>query len=501
MNQTPQIENPLLAKPSRPLCVSGWLLAGASLTGALVISSGCNLGQRAGGQAGYSPQQVVASPTISSIDGQVLSSDISLESDFLRSSGPQHSMGPQHSSGPQHSMGPHSSMGPSGQYALAGPSEAELLSTSHMPPSPQSPQDCVDGWDVFQAPHLRVLQTRAIENGVINGIRSGGGSFQGPHTQTRSLLKQVTEAYIDVRYNLERLQDSYEVLSIQEQAVVRAKQRKAEGKAGRMDVLQAESAIGLTKSRMTPMTAKLQSSIDHLESLTGATIAPAMLKGIVNSPQLSMPNLDRKLPASILRQRHDVRLAEQQVVSMGVQAGIPEVAMMPHLSLQGELTAKNDEGGDQAKSINDSLDLNLGSADTWSFTADSLAGSSGSPNGLPGNGYSPIPDTMRSFQSTVFSAAGEVEQLLTQYHQALANVQATKRTKSDASEAARLALQQFQVDRIEGSYVANAQNRRAEAGQALADASARLASIAVALLVATGGDCYPDLDPVSVYAE
>jgi hypothetical protein len=459
------------------------MLAGVSLTGALVVSSGCNIGRRAGGNAGYSAQQASATQMTFSAQSQTLASAGTFH---------DHSL---------HSQSTPSDLGPIGHYVLAGPSQAELMASSQLPPSPKSPQDCVDGWDVFQAPHLRVLQTRAVEFGAASSTSHLGHGLEGPHAPTRSLLKQVADAYIDVRYNLERLQDSYDVLAIQEQMAKRARQRKTEGKAGRMDVLQAESTIGLTKSEMAPMTAKLQASIDRLENLTGAPIAPAMLKGIVSSAQLSIPNLDRKLPASVLRQRHDVRVAEQQVVSMGVQAGVPEVAMMPHLALKGDLTAKIDEGREQAKNINDSLDLDLSGEETWSFTVDNLAGSSGSPGGLPDNGYSPIPDTMRSFQSTVFSAAGEVERLLTQYHQALANVQATERTKSDASEAARLALQQFQVDRIEGSYVAHAQARRAEAGQALADARARLASLAVALLVATGGDCYRDLDTASAYGD
>ncbi|QDT11337.1 TolC family protein [Planctomycetes bacterium K23_9] len=396
-------------------------------------------------------------------------------------------------------------------YQVAPPASPASITAALTPPSVQSPKQMLSAWELLGGSHLRLLQSSALQSGSGSRAYADGGNqvlaVGGPNVATRQTLKQVANAYVDVRYHLERMQDLYDNLAIQEQAVAQAKQRRADGKAGRMDVLQSESAVGLTKSMMAPIRNELETSVARLTSLTGREVSPAMLKGIAHSPQLRFPDLDRRLPAAVLRQRHDVRQAEQQVVSMGVQSGIPEVTMMPHLSLQGELTAKNPTGGSQPSTLNESLDFNLGGAETWSFAAveaDSQNGVAGLPGGLPGGSgqaYSPIGQSMKGFQSTVYSAADHVESLLTQYHQALLDVEMLQQTQESASEAARLALQQFKVDRIEGSYVTNAQMRRVEAGQSLAQSRARLASLAIDLLVATGGECYPDADPSKLYGK
>ena len=92
-----------------------------------------------------------------------------------------------------------------------------------------------------------------------------------------------------------------------------------------------------------------------------------------------------------------------------------------------------------------------------------------------------------------------MEALLTQYHLTLQEVRTLEGAVENAQEAMRLALQQFEFDRVDGSVVASSAKRMYDVSQSLPQARAKLSSIAIKLFIAIGGECSLDRIPTATF--
>ncbi|NND97496.1 MAG: TolC family protein, partial [Pirellulaceae bacterium] len=369
-------------------------------------------------------------------------------------------------------------------------------------PADPSPQQIVAAWEPFESADLanlqfaalrnvqsmRDLNARLVQNALLGGDSIDPSADKQPPAMQRLLVQRVAEAYADVRLNQQRLQNLYDNTAIQKKSIQIAERRMLLGQAGRKDILQLKSELGMTQSNMSSVREELFQSLKRLWVLSGQELTEQMVKKIANEPQLSLPNLDRRLPAAVLRQRCDVRLVEQQLIQSGTQQGVSEASLLPDLALQGELTVASDEA--DGESI-DEFDFNIDASESWSFRDPSVS----SANGVAGShshSQSPLRQIIRRYQSTVYQAATEVETLLTQYHRVAQDVRSLEQIAESAGEATRLTQQQYEADRVDGIAVAVSQRRRAEAGQALAIARGRLAGIAIELFLAIGSECHAE---------
>ena len=387
------------------------------------------------------------------------------------------------------------------QTPLVTPRQSEVDPLKQVPvPAPPisklrvpSGKRALDNWGQFDDPVLRQLQTAALNNAksaadimskLDDDSQLGGSKAQpnmefGPSAYERTLLLRVAEAYVDTKLHQQRLADYHENLTLQLDAEKQARKRKEEGKAGRLDILQIESAAGVTKSKLAPIREDLRAGMKRLEVLTGGRFDQAMIRSIASQRQLRLPDVEQTIPASILRRRCDVGTAEDQVINAGAEAKVFEATILPMLSLEGELTANLQESDEQSGA--GGFGFSVGEDATWNFTNDEQ-------NEQQVQG-SLVRESLKDYQSKVFNAANEVELYLTQYHVTLAEIESLEKARENASEATRLAMQQFEADRIRGGHVVSSQSRRVLAGQALAEARARLARISIELFLATGAEC------------
>ena len=348
-------------------------------------------------------------------------------------------------------------------------------------------------WNEFENPILLKLQSMADANAINdNNIRAklaedkrlGGGNSKDlviHRTPRQTLRRRVAEAYADVRLNQQRLHSYHDNLKLQKGSVELAKLRQESGKAGRLELLDFENAVELTEARMAPVRDELRDSLKRLAVLTGQDLTRSMVQSIASQDQLSLPEVGESLPASILRGRCDVFTAEQSLIAIGSHQGVYEASVLPHLALQGELTARSDSAAKEPQE--DMLGFDIGEKSTWKFADGGGTIPRGSSQG------SPLRGALQQYESTVYAAASEVESLLTQYHRNVAEIRHLEQALENARDATRLTLQQFEADRTDGSHVVNSQGRRVAIGQVLAETRARLAKTAIALFLATSPEC------------
>ena len=366
--------------------------------------------------------------------------------------------------------------------------------------------DMIQAWDRFQNPHLRILQETAIRTSVntdeivarlsesaeYGGLGLGNYPLQSSSDAQRMLLQRVAESFVDVRMYQQLLTDCYLHLKVQKDALSYAQKRKDDGKSGKLDVIALTSQIEFTESAMSPIRKELRNALKRMAVLTGQAMTPPKISALASQPQLVLPGLDDRLPATVLRERCDVRQAEQRIATLAVGQGVSEAALLPHLALEGELTAKYSDSS-KKPDRNDQFGLNLGNDDTWRFVA---------PKGRSGrlsDFQSPLQQSMTGYQSAVMTAASDVETLLTDYHVTLHEVRTLESAVNNSREAMTLVLQQFSADRTDGNVVASTIKRMFDVGQSLPRARARLAAIAIELFKAIGGECNLDTMPSATF--
>lgn len=159
-----------------------------------------------------------------------------------------------------------------------------------------------------------------------------------------SLAAEVAQAYIDLRDEQQRLVLARQSAELQQRMLSLTRERRAHGTAAEVDVERLSGQVETTRAALVPLDEQIAESLDRLAVLTGR--APGELDAEL-SAQKPLPTLPARVqigdPASLLRQRPDIRAAERRLASSNAQIGEHVADYFPKVSLLGDLgfTAAN----------------------------------------------------------------------------------------------------------------------------------------------------------------
>jgi len=151
-----------------------------------------------------------------------------------------------------------------------------------------------------------------------------------------SLYADVALAYIDIRTAQQRIADvSANALSMRKSLEL-AEALEKSGLASRLDVLQARANLEMTQATIPLLQIILERSINRLAVLLGREAGSLQTEFAEPRPLPTVSTvLGTGVPASVLRQRPDIRRAERQLAEQSAQVGIATAAMYPSFSLAG----------------------------------------------------------------------------------------------------------------------------------------------------------------------
>ena len=123
------------------------------------------------------------------------------------------------------------------------------------------------------------------------------------------------------------------IISDQERTLVSFKRQFELGQASRADVAAQEALLAQAQESLPPLEKQLETNRDLLASLVGRT--PAELDDTrFDLASITLPaDLPLSLPARLVEQRPDVRIAEAQLRTASAQVGVAEAARWPNLEL------------------------------------------------------------------------------------------------------------------------------------------------------------------------
>jgi NodT family efflux transporter outer membrane factor (OMF) lipoprotein len=324
--------------------------------------------------------------------------------------------------------------------------------------------------DIFGAGRLGVTASQADLDAATADLQA---------TQV-SLVAELALTYVDLRTLQARLRIAQDNLARQAETLQLTSWRTQAGLASDLDVEQARANLEQTRSQIPGLEAGATEAMHRIALLTGEP--PGALVETLDAPG-DVPSIPDRMavgiPADTLRQRPDVRAAEQRLVAESARLGQAEAARYPSIRLTGSL------GAQPLTSVGVAL------ADTF---ASSVIGGLTAPIFNRGRIRQQIEiqgtvaeRALIAYEQTVLTALEDVENALV----ALASAQrrATALTASvDASrKAADLARNRYSVGLTSYQSVLDTERTVLSAEDALKSTEAERASAVIRLYKALGG--------------
>lgn len=162
-----------------------------------------------------------------------------------------------------------------------------------------------------------------------------------------SIAAEVASAYIDVRDLQQRMALIRQTLDMQQNMLALTQQQRERGVADDSDVERLATQVETTRASLSPLSSQLTDALDSLAVLTGHT--PGALDVQLSRPG-SLPAVPETVaisdPATLLRQRPDIRAAERRLAKSNAQIGQHVADYFPKITLLGNIgfagTSAND---------------------------------------------------------------------------------------------------------------------------------------------------------------
>jgi NodT family efflux transporter outer membrane factor (OMF) lipoprotein len=337
----------------------------------------------------------------------------------------------------------------------------------------------------------RVLQASAagswdpdVFGGNRSGLRASLATLQASADRVGdarvAVASEVGIGYILLRSTQSRLAIAAENLASQQETLQIVRWRTQAGLASELDVDQAATAAEQTAA-LLPLLQVSEAQARHaLAVLAGR--APTALDGTLAAVQ-PVPSCDAGLalgiPADTLRQRADVRAAEQDVAAAWAQVAQARAARWPDFTLSGSL-------GTSAATVS-ALGTGAAAVSTLLASVALPLIDGGARRATVRLRQAALEQASVAYQATVLAALKDVEDALAALRGDEPRLQSLQRAATAALAADDLAQLQYRSGLVDFQVVLDTQRARLAAQDALASAQAQLGSDDVRLYSALGG--------------
>lgn len=294
-----------------------------------------------------------------------------------------------------------------------------------------------------------------------------------------SLTSAVAQAYFDLRDRQHRLDLGRDIAQQHQTQLELTQQRYELGTGSKIEVEQAQTALEQAQNDLLPLQIEATSFANALAVLTGQV--PGAVDSLVEPrAEISLPPAEVAVgdPASLIRRRPDIRMAERQLAASNAQIGVAEAAQFPSLSFLGILGVGGTGISDLSK-LDDFAAVALPRL-TWNFL------DFGRNKANIRQAKAATDEANANYRSTVLSALKDVEDSLASFGHRREMVARLARAEQSSARAVNLTQQRFEAGTVSRLQVLDAQNQHLALRQAMVSAQAGLAESFVSVEKALG---------------
>lgn len=189
----------------------------------------------------------------------------------------------------------------------------------------------------LQTAQVNVGYTLDLFGGNRRQVESARAQYLSQRYATEAARISLITNVVAAAFNQAALRDSVNeqvrVVALDEQQLEIMRRQLAEGQIAGSDVMGQEAALAQAQMALAPLKKALAQADDQLAYLTGRSPADPALPG-VELAKLTLPHaLPLSLSADLVRQRPDVRAAEENLHSASAELGVAIAARLPQITL------------------------------------------------------------------------------------------------------------------------------------------------------------------------
>ncbi|MBE3638869.1 efflux transporter outer membrane subunit [Mangrovicoccus algicola] len=202
-----------------------------------------------------------------------------------------------------------------------------------------------DGQSVTQGNSVSLSGSVVLDlfGGLRRGAQSAAADLAAAEadegTARLAYLSAITAAYIDARYYQEALALNRQQIELQRETLEMTRAKLAAGSATRYELVQAQAAFDASQAGIPGQESSFLAQVYAIATLLGEPSGPLIA---AMEPGRAQPRagqgLSLGMPAELLRNRPDVRAAEQALIGATADVGVAEADLLPSISLSGTLS-------------------------------------------------------------------------------------------------------------------------------------------------------------------
>lgn len=271
-----------------------------------------------------------------------------------------------------------------------------------------------------------------IKRSVQSTQASLDASVESFRTIQTSLYAEVAGNYVELRTAQMRIQYALENIRTQQETLTLTENRFKAGIAPELDVSQARQNLANTEALVPSLRLAEIQAFNRLAVLLGKYPQDfeSGLKMPATIPVPAGGNLPEVLPADLLRQRPDIRLAERQLAAQSARIGIATAEIYPSFSLSGSFYLEAEQFSDLGRWS--SRTYSYGPGLRWRIFE------GGRLRNLVRAEEARTEQLLASYERTVLTAVEEVENSLAAYTQESQRQEALQRSVQASEDTVRL---------------------------------------------------------------
>lgn len=207
----------------------------------------------------------------------------------------------------------------------------------------------ITAWELDFFGRVRSLKNRALEQYL--------ATEQARDAAQTSLLAEVTNVYLTLAADRERLKLAQDTLLSQEASYKLIQRRFEVGASSEIDARRAQIGVDTAKGDLARYTRTVAMDQNALNLLVGVTV-PAELLPETLGKVTALHDITPGISSEVLIQRPDIRMAENQLKAANANIGAARAAFFPRISLTTGLGTMGGELNGLFKT----------GSDTWSFS-------------------------------------------------------------------------------------------------------------------------------------
>ncbi len=301
--------------------------------------------------------------------------------------------------------------------------------------------------------------------------------------QRLAFLSDLATSYVNARYYQTLISIAQENLKSRRDTLSLTKFQLDAGAASRLDVVQAEGLVNQTLALVPGYEISYRQQVHHIATLLNvpSTTIIAQMQGGGKQP-VFRGNVRTGIPADLIRNRPDVRVAERTLAASTAQIGVAEAKLFPSITLSGSI---------QPSYIHSSSAS--GSLTSWSFgpSLNLPIFDGGSLRAGVKSAESTSRENYLAWQQTVRLAVEQVENYLSAVSRDAQTISALRAQVKSYQEALQLSTASYKDGASSLLDVLDAQRNVTAAQQSLAQAVQQNANDYISLNVAIGAGYVP----------